>query len=109
MSVPPARRLATKRHKNHRGFCDFGAFLWLILICDWQFLRWIKLNDFRSIRCEHHHLFDARGRYSICCRAKCFDGEHHTGFELVRFGKRIKSRDQRPLVKTKAETMAEVQ
>src|SRR5262249_12816247 len=80
-----------------------------ILICNRQFFRWIERNDFRAIRCEHHHLFDARRRYSIRCRAECFNSEHHAGFQLIRLGERIESRNQRPFVKTKTETMAEVQ
>src|SRR6185295_13933747 len=81
----------------------------LVGIGDREFQRGVERNDLRSFRREYDFLLDACRGYAVLRRAEGLDRKHHARLELVGFYEGIDARNERPLVQSEPQAMAEIE
>src|SRR4051794_36911914 len=80
-----------------------------VWVGNWQILCRVERNDLGALRGEDDLLLDARRRHTVGRGAISFYGEHHAGLQFDRLAQRGEARNQRPLVQSEAEAMAEIE
>src|ERR1700704_2406799 len=80
-----------------------------VWICDRQLFGGIKRDDLRALGRENHFFLDARGGDAVARGAVGFDREHHARLQLDRLLERSEPRDQRPLMQSEPQPVAEVE
>src|SRR5260221_6920319 len=80
-----------------------------VWICDRQLFGRIERDDFGALGREDHLFLDARSRDAVGRGAIGFDREHHSRFQLDRLLEGCEPRDQRSLVKSEPQAVAEVE
>src|SRR5262245_36865149 len=80
-----------------------------VLVGDRQLVGGEQRDDLRAGRGHDHFLLDAGGGGAVGGGAVRLDGEHHARLQLHRIVERVQAADDRALVQTQADAVAEIE